>query len=117
MSPTRLDAAPLGNSFSMSRRGTSLWSTSIIQAAAFCYAYKKIERLNGIDAFILHRHVDSAQEGGLLLGLRSNQPKDGDSQPKKKIYDCFRAADTPEWEKAFEFALPVIGLRSWDGDR
>ena len=86
----------------------------IIQAAAFCYAYKKVERLDGIDAFILHRHVDNAREGGLLLGLRGNQPKDGEPLPRKKIYDCFRDADTPEWERAFEFALPVIGLRSWN---
>jgi len=89
----------------------------IIQAAAFCYAYKKIERLDGIDAFILHRHVDNAGEGGLRLGLRSNQPRDGDLRPKKKIYDCFRAADTPEWRAAFEFALPVIGLKNWDDVR
>src|ERR1043166_3147445 len=34
-----------------------------LQAAAFCYAYKKIERLDGIDAFILHRQVDNAHEG------------------------------------------------------
>jgi hypothetical protein len=80
----------------------------IIQAAAYCYAYKKIERLDGIDAFILHRHVDNAHEGGLFLGLRGNQPKGGDPQPKKKIYDCFRAADTREWEKAFGFALPAM---------
>jgi len=86
----------------------------IIQAAAYCHAYKKIERLAGIDAFILHRHVDNAHEGGLLLGLRSLQPKDGESRPRKKIYDCFRAADTPEWERVFEFALPAAGLRSWD---
>jgi len=85
-----------------------------LQAAAYCYAYKKIERLDGVDAFILHRHVDNAHEGGLRLGLRSNQPKDGEPFPRKKIYDCFRAADTPEWERAFAFALPVIGLRSWD---
>jgi hypothetical protein len=85
-----------------------------IQAAAYCYAYKKIERLDGIDAFILHRQVDNAGEGGLLLGLRGNQPGDGEPRPKKKIYDCFRAADTAEWEEAFEFALPMVGLRSWD---
>jgi len=80
-----------------------------IQAAAYCYAYKKIERLDGIDAFILHRHVDNAHEGGLRLGLRRNQPENGEPQPPKKIYDCFRLADTPEWSSAFEFALPVIG--------
>lgn len=85
-----------------------------IQAAAYCYAYKKIERLDGIDAFILHRHVDNAHEGGLLLGLRSNQSKNGDPRPKKKIYECFRAADTPDWEKAFAFALPIVGLSSWE---
>lgn len=53
-----------------------------IQAAAFCYAYKKIEALKGIDAFILHRHIDNANEGGLMLGLRG-LPKDGDPHPKK----------------------------------
>ena len=84
------------------------------QAAAYCYAYKKVEAMAGIDAFILHRHVDNAHEGGLLLGLRGNQPARGEAQPKKKIYECFRAADTPQWQDAFAFALPIIGLESWD---
>lgn len=84
-----------------------------IQAAAFCYAYKKIERIDGIDAFILHRHVDNAGEGGLLLGLRSNQPRNGDPRPPKVIYNCFRDADTPAWQQTFQFALPVIGLTNW----
>jgi hypothetical protein len=85
-----------------------------IQAAAFCYAYKKIEKLDGIDSFILQRHVDNAGEGGLLLGLRGLHPKNGDPHPPKKIYECFRAADTVNWSSAFEFALPVVGLHSWD---
>jgi hypothetical protein len=85
-----------------------------IQAAAYCYAYKKIEQIEGIDAFILHRHVDNAGEGGLLLGLRGNQAKDGDPHPRKKIYECFRAADTPEWREAFQFSLPVIGITTWE---
>lgn len=82
----------------------------LIQAAAYCYAYKKIEALAGIDAFILHRHVDHRHEGGLLLGLRRwDEPK-----TKKRIYECFRLADTPDWENAFRFALPIIGLENWD---
>jgi hypothetical protein len=89
----------------------------IVQAAAYCYAYRKIEKLDGIDALILHRHVDHKDEGGLLLGLRGNQSRDGNSRPKKKIYECFRAADTPEWEKAFEFALPIIGFNDWNEAR
>ena len=86
----------------------------IIQAAAYCYAYKKVERLEGIDAFILHRQVDHAGEGGLLLGLRGLHPRDGEARPRKKIYECFRVADTSEWAPAFAFALPVVGLKSWD---
>ncbi len=85
-----------------------------IQAAAYCYAYKLVERLDGIDAFILHRHIDHAAEGGLRLGLRSNQPQPGESQPKKLIYACFAAADTPQWQDAFAFALPILGVKQWD---
>lgn len=84
-----------------------------IQAAAYCAAYRKVAAMEGIDAFILHRHVDNAGEGGLLLGLR----RGGGQRLPKKIYDCFRAADTPEWEKAFEFALPVVGLERWTDGR
>jgi hypothetical protein len=86
-----------------------------VQAAAYCYAWVKIKRTEGIDAFILHRHVDHAKEGGLKLGLWSN--KSGaicTPDKKKRIYEVFKAADTPEWEKAFSFALPIIGIKSWD---
>lgn len=85
-----------------------------IQAAAYCYAYKKIEALDGIDAFILHRHVDNKDEGGLLLGLRGMTPNATEARPQKQIYGCFRAADMPEWRSNFEFALRVIGLKSWE---
>jgi hypothetical protein len=88
-----------------------------IQAAAYAYAYKKIEALDGIDSFILHRHVDHKDEGGLLLGLRSLTPNANESRPKKKSWEVFRAADTPEWEKAFAFALPIIGLTNWSQAR
>jgi hypothetical protein len=86
-----------------------------IQAAAYCYAYKKVEAMDGIDAFILHRHVDNDHEGGLMLGLRRNKPVNGEAMPPKKIYECFRLADTPDWEPAFEFALPIVGLKAWPG--
>ena len=41
-----------------------------LQAAAYAFAYYKVAFLDEIDSFILHRHVDHQQEGGLLLGLR-----------------------------------------------
>jgi hypothetical protein len=52
-----------------------------LQAAAYCFAYKKVEALAAIDAFILHRHVDHDGEGGLLLGLRRNKPAGGEARP------------------------------------
>lgn len=85
------------------------------QAAGYCYAWEKVKRLDGIDAFILHRHVDHSREGGLNLGLWTRKP-DSLATPDRprRIYDVFRAADTPEREKAFEFALPVIGITNWN---
>ena len=80
-----------------------------IQAAAYCHAYKKVEAMPEIDAFILHRHVDNDQEGGLLLGLRRNKPANGEARPKKRIYECFRAADTPQWRSAFDSVKAYCG--------
>ena len=87
------------------------------QAAAYAYAYYKVADQPWIDAFILHRHVDHGHEGGLRLGLWSrDETATSPAAPKnpKRIYEVFRQADTPDWEKAFAFALPVIGIRRWD---
>ncbi|QDU55948.1 DUF5722 domain-containing protein [Aeoliella mucimassa] len=84
------------------------------QAAAYCYAYEKVNRLAGIDAFILHRHIDHPHEGGLNLGLRRRTPGAADPHPKKPMYDCFQAAGTPAWDETSKFALPIVGLESWD---
>ncbi len=85
-----------------------------LQAAAFCYAYRIVERLNGIDAFILHRHVDHQYEGGLQLGLWTRRPGTTSApQRKRLIYQSFQAADQPDWERQFAFALPIIGLDHW----
>lgn len=78
-----------------------------IQAAAYAYAYRKVSQLPGIDAFILHRHQDHPQEGGLKLGLRDLQGR------RRPMWTVCQKADTPEWESAFAFALPLCGLKSW----
>lgn len=86
-----------------------------LQAAAYCAAYRKVESLPGIDAFILHRHVDHAHEGGLRLGLWTHRPGTiADPDRKRPLYDVFRAADTPDWETAFRFALPLVGRTDWN---
>jgi len=89
------------------------------QAAAYAYAWRKIVNLDGVDAFILHRHVDHPHEGGLNLGLWRRNTSDRNSAApaaKKKIHEVFRLADTPGWKEAFQFALPVIGWERWDAE-
>lgn len=87
-----------------------------VQAAAYCYAMRKVNALPGVDSFILHRHVDHGQEGGLRLGLWSRDPAaNHPAQPlrKKQIYAVFRATGTPEEAAAYAFALPLIGWTNW----
>ncbi len=86
------------------------------QAAAYAYAYYKTAGLPDIDSFILHRHVDHGAEGGLNLGLwtRNKNSRSAAEPARKKLsYEVFKAADTPEWERAFQFALPIIGIQDW----
>lgn len=85
-----------------------------LQAAAYAYAWEKIQTLPTVDAFIYHRHVDHAQEGGLRLGLWRNAPNTiATPHSRKLIYDLFQKAGTAEWRAAADELLPVTGLKSW----
>ena len=87
-----------------------------LQAAAYCYAMRKVARLPGVDSFILHRHVDHGQEGGLRLGLWTRDPAGSHpAQPlrMKRIYEVFQATGTPGETEAYAFALPIIGWTNW----
>ncbi|MET3806153.1 hypothetical protein ABIB25_003162 [Nakamurella sp. UYEF19] len=87
-----------------------------LQAACYAYAYYKVRFLDGIDAFILHRHVDHQAEGGLQLGLwtwdanRTDLAVPGDH---KYLYDVFKYIDTSKSASVTNFALPIIGITSW----
>ena len=86
-----------------------------LQAAAYAYAWEKTIRQPLVDAFIYHRHVDHAHEGGVRFGLWRNKPHSvADPHSTKKIYGLFKAAGTPSWPEAAKFALPITGLQSWD---
>ncbi len=87
----------------------------VLQAAAFARAFYKLQNLEGIDSFLLHRHVDHSEEGGLRLGLWTRRVDVHGSTPdrQKRIYEVFRLADTTEWSKAFEFAKPHVGIADW----
>jgi hypothetical protein len=84
------------------------------QAAAFALAWHLVQQEPGIDAFLLHRHVDHAHEGGLCLGLWTRKP-DSVCEPehRRRIYELFRDCDTERWPEASAFALPVIGIERW----
>ncbi|MGZ0152851.1 DUF5722 domain-containing protein [Kribbella sp. WER1] len=86
------------------------------QAACYALAYYKVAFLPGIDAFILHRHVDHRYEGGLRLGLWWwDDTVDAPAAPKtpKLVYDVFRDIDTSRSTAATKFALDVIGIKDW----
>ncbi len=86
-----------------------------LQAAAYAYAWEKCQRVRSVDAFILHRHVDHAGEGGLNLGLWTHQPNTLSTPGEKKLlYTLFQKAGTPDWPAAAAFALPIVGLENWD---
>lgn len=90
----------------------------LLQAAAYAYASYRVANLDGIDSFIYHRQVDHPAEGGLNLGLwRRNEGNAAQPISKKRIYDVVLHADREDWQKAFEFALPVIGINSWEDIR
>ncbi|GBF76918.1 hypothetical protein PA598K_05432 [Paenibacillus sp. 598K] len=104
----------------LSEQGFHSPSTSLAdqqkQAAAYAYSYYKAKFLDGIDSFILHRHVDHGQEGGLNLGLWTRDtanpvpyaPKD-----QKYIYNVFKKIDTSESAAVTEFAKSIIGISDW----
>ncbi len=86
-----------------------------IQAAAYAYSYYKIARIPEISAYMLHRHVDHPDEGGLRLGLWTVDSSGGSYRPDKKkfIWTVFKYADTPQWQSYFEFAKSLIGIENW----
>ena len=81
-----------------------------VQAAAFAYAYYIAENNQYIDAMILSRETDAAEEvaQGLALGLSYQNGR------KKYIYDTFRYIDTDRSEEYTEFAKVYIGIQDWD---
>jgi len=86
-----------------------------LQAAAYAYAWEKCRRLPLVDAFIYHRHVDHAKEGGLRLGLWRNAPNTiSDPHSKKKLWELFLKAGTPAWDVEAARWLSLTGLKSWD---
>ena len=86
-----------------------------LQAAGIVYAWKKLSRLDSIEAFHYHRWIDHEREGGLKLGLWT--VKAGTitwPETKKKGWFVYQKLGTGEEEAACEFAKRVVGVGSFD---
>ena len=79
------------------------------QAAAFVYAYYIAENDPHIDAMILSRETDAAEEvsQGLALGLSYQNGR------RKMIYEVFKYIDTEREEEYTQFALDYVGISDW----
>lgn len=93
----------------LSELGYSSTKGEINQAAAFAYAYYAAAGNPYIDALILNRQTDAAEEvaQGLALGLCTQ------GGTHKYIYDVFKNIDKADAETYTEFAKSVIGIDSW----
>lgn len=101
----------------LSENGTNSKSYSTTdlkeQAAGLAYAWKKIEKLDGIDAIQWHNWIDNRSEFGLRIGLR--RFPDDEEQPggAKPVWYVFQAAGTDQEDVVFEQYKSVIGISNW----
>lgn len=84
------------------------------QAAGMAYAWKKIQKLGSIQAWMYHNWIDNRGEGGLKIGLRMFPDEPGHPLEPKPIWRLYQALGTAEEEKACEPYLSVTGASSWD---
>lgn len=81
------------------------------QAAALLYTWERLRSVDGVIAYDYHRWVDAAEEGGLLLGLRTLPSKDHPAGEKKLGWEVFKAIGTEEeaqWKKQLADVYPSL---------
>jgi hypothetical protein len=84
------------------------------QAAGFAYAWKKLERLDGIDGFQWHNWIDGRREFGLRIGLRRFPDDEEDPGGRKPVWYAYQAAGTENEDRVFEPYKNTIGIDEWD---
>ena len=101
-----LDTSGNVRSIILSEIGYSSTSGEAMQAAAFAYAYVKMEKNGYIDALMLSRQVDAPEEVsalGLALGLETTGGN------HKQIYNVFKYIDTDKRSEVISFAYDIVG--------
>ncbi len=86
-----------------------------VQAAAYAYAFYKLRFTPHVDSFILYRQVTDPSES-LRMSLWALDPERSGlsaGQPRL-IHELYKYIDTPESLSRTQFALPIIGIQSWN---
>jgi hypothetical protein len=86
-----------------------------LQAAAYAFAWKKVQAIPEIESFLYHRHVDHPHEHGLRCGMRAH---DGSNNVNgvgvaRSLWHVFKSAGTDQENAVFAFALPITGRADW----
>lgn len=93
----------------LSEQGYTSTAGEAVQAAAFAYAYYKVEANPHIDGFLLNRQTDAPEEvaQGLAFGLNDSAGN------HKQIYNVFKYIDTDQRDTYTDFAKDIIGISGW----
>ena len=102
----------------LSENGTNSPSYSdsnlALQAAGGCWAWKKVKKLDGIDAIQWHNWADNKAEGGLRIGLRTFAEGSVSNLTPKPVWYVWKAAGTAEEDSVFDQYKTTLGISDWD---
>lgn len=102
----------------LSEQGTNSPSYSqtdlALQAAGGAWAWKKVSKLDGIDAIQWHNWADNKAEGGLRIGLRTFAEGSVSNLTPKPVWYIWKAAGTAEEDSVFDQYKSTLGISDWD---
>ncbi len=102
----------------LSEQGTNSPSYSesdlALQAAGGAWAWKKVSKLDGIDAIQWHNWADNKAEGGLRIGLRTFDEGNVQNLTPKPVWYVWKAAGTAEEAAVLDQYKTTLGVTDWD---
>ncbi len=102
----------------LSEQGTNSPSYSesdlALQAAGGAWAWKKVSKLDGIDAIQWHNWADNKAEEGLRIGLRTFDEGDVQNLTPKPVWYVWKAAGTDEEDSVFDQYKTTLGITDWN---
>lgn len=102
----------------LSEQGTNSPSYSesdlALQAAGGSWAWKKVSKLDGIDAIQWHNWADNKAEGGLRIGLRTFDEGSVQAMTPKPVWYVWKAAGTTEEDTVLDQYKTTLGIIDWD---